>query len=98
MNTEQVAFQIISSSGDAFGLLIEGLNYAKENNFKETDRCIKEAREALKVAHNVQTELLTSEANGKKIELSLLFIHAQDHLMNVILAETLITEMICMYR
>ena len=98
MNAEQIAFQIISNSGDAFGLLVEGLSYAKEKNFEETDRCIKEAKQALKVAHNVQTELLCSEANGKNIELSLLFIHAQDHLMNTILAETLITEIIDMYR
>jgi PTS system cellobiose-specific IIA component len=44
----------------------------------------------------MQTSLLQEEAQGEKQEISLLLIHAQDHLMNASLAKKLIKEMIDM--
>ena len=32
-------------------------------------------------SHNYQTELITSEANGEKNEITVLLVHSQDHLM-----------------
>ena len=36
------------------------------------------------VAHNTQTQLIQKEINGNKNELTLLMIHAQDHLMDAL--------------
>lgn len=42
---------------------------------------MKEADESLVKAHKIQTELIQAEAGGKHHEVTVLFVHAQDHLM-----------------
>ena len=37
--------------------------------------------EYLKIAHNLQSSIITDEVNGKHIQVSVLFVHAQDQLM-----------------
>jgi PTS system cellobiose-specific IIA component len=54
------------------------------------------AKEGLIAAHKVQTELIQQESSGDKLELSLLMVHAQDHLMTSMLAKDLIEKMIYM--
>ncbi len=58
---------------------------------------IKLANEALIEAHHSQTGLLSQEARGEKVEVSMLLIHAQDHLMNAITFRDLAQEMIELY-
>ncbi len=48
-------------------------------------------------AHHSQTALLSQEARGEKVEVSMLLIHAQDHLMNAITFRDLAVEMIELY-
>ncbi len=59
---------------------------------------MKQAKEELSQVHNIQTSLIQEEAAGKKQEFSLLLMHAEDHLMNAILAKDLISELIEMHR
>ena len=45
-------------------------------------------------AHEIQTEMIQNELNGKKVEVGLLMVHAQDHLMNAMTVMDLCKEMI----
>ncbi|MDX7989752.1 PTS lactose/cellobiose transporter subunit IIA, partial [Xenorhabdus sp. 12] len=49
-------------------------------------------------AHHFQTELIQSEARGEKTEISVLLIHAQDHLMNAITVKELAEEFITLHK
>ena len=49
-------------------------------------------------AHNIQTEIIKNEVSGNNIDVSVLFVHAQDHLMTSIEAKSLIECMIKMYK
>ena len=98
MDIEQISFQIISFSGDSFSTMVKALGKAKEKKFDEAESLMEEAKKTLDEAHNVHTEILVSEAQGNKAEYSVLLSHAQDTLMNAILAETLISEMIELYK
>ncbi len=40
-----------------------------------------EAEKELGNAHRIQTDIIQKEAAGEKIDISVLFVHAQDHLM-----------------
>ena len=65
MNTEKVAFDIISLAGDAKAELQKALKLAREGNFAETQSLIDKASGQLQQAHKLQTqELLTRE--GKR--------------------------------
>ena len=48
-------------------------------------------------AHLKQTELIKKEANGEKVESSLMLTHAQDHLMTAILLRDMAKEFMDLY-
>lgn len=50
------------------------------------------AKDALAKAHDGQTMFLHKEANREKINISVLFVHAQDHLIRAIAEKNLIEQ------
>lgn len=98
METEQVVFSIILHAGDARSSALEALRYAREQKFTQAQESMARAKSELIAAHRIQTDLLQAEARGEKQEINLLLIHAQDHLMNAMLAKDLIEEMILMLK
>lgn len=94
MNEEMIVMDIIISAGEAKGYAYEALSKAKEGKFDEVDALFEKADEALGRAHDIQTSLLTREANGEKINVSILFVHSQDHLMTCMSEKNLIREII----
>lgn len=95
---QDVAMNIIANSGDGRSKAFNALKQAQEGNFEEADKLINESSDAIGKAHDVQTQMLIDEANGKKTELSILTIHAQDHFMTSLLANDLIRQMIKMQK
>lgn len=96
MEMEQIVFTIIVHAGDARAHALEALRYAREGKFSEAEESMVQAKSELIEAHQIQSELLQAEACGEKQTVSLLLVHAQDHLMTAILAKDLIEEMILM--
>lgn len=98
MNTETVSMTIIAYSGDARTLAFQALNAAKSGNYEEADRLMKESDENIVKAHQAQTDLLVAEANDEKIEINVLLIHSQDHLMTSMAVRELIKEIIELHK
>ena len=97
MDMEQTIVQIILYAGNAKSTAFEAIQAAKDNDIEEANRLIEKASEELTSAHRVQTQLIQSEIRGEKVEMSLLLIHAQDHLMNAITFKDLAGEFIALY-
>lgn len=95
---ELVAMTLIANSGDARSLAFEALNEAKAGDFTEAEKLMKQSDQALRLAHNAQTELLVKEANGNKQDMTVLLVHSQDHFMSSMLANELIKEIILLYK
>lgn len=95
---EMIIFEIISHAGDARGFVYEALNKANEGDYKNADKALKEADDALHKAHKVQTRIIQAEAGGEKTELSVLFVHAQDHLMTAMEARSLVEHIIKLHK
>ncbi len=91
------AMELITYAGNARSLAMEALQLCREGKCDESEELMKECEESLIVAHKVQTSLLVKEAQGEKIEIFLLMVHAQDHLMNAITVKDLAAEMIHIY-
>lgn len=99
MNTEKVAFDIISLAGDAKAELQKALKLACEGNFAETQSLIDKSSGQLQQAHKLQTqELLTREANGEKLSFNVLISHAQDYLMTTYTLKDIAVEIINLYQ
>ena len=94
METEEIAFNLVLHSGNARSNVMDSLKCARNYNFNEAKELLKEADNELEKAHKIQTEVLQKEASGENAEPSLLFIHAQDHLMTAMLARDLSDEII----
>ncbi|MGX7163644.1 PTS lactose/cellobiose transporter subunit IIA, partial [Enterococcus massiliensis] len=58
----------------------------------------KDAEKSLVEAHHSQTNMLTQEAQGNHMEVTLLTVHSQDHLMTAIAFTDLAKEIIDLYR
>lgn len=98
MNIEEIAMELVGNAGESRSLAFEALNAAKKGDYEEAEKKIQESKEKMLRAHHIQTELICKEADGEKVELGLIMVHAQDHLMTAILARDLITEMIEVYK
>ncbi|GAB0168692.1 PTS lactose/cellobiose transporter subunit IIA [Lysinibacillus sp. CTST325] len=88
---------LIVHSGNTRSECMEAIQLAKKGQIQEAKEKIQLANDALIEAHHSQTALLSQEARGEKVEVSMLLIHAQDHLMNAITFRDLATEMIELY-
>lgn len=91
---EMAIMNIIINAGDCKNHAYTALNCVNEGNYEEANSEMELANEALSKAHNGQTTFLNKEANGEKINMSVLFVHAQDHLMTAISEKSLIEQII----
>lgn len=87
--TTMLAFSLISDAGDASAKFLAAISESEKGNFDEAEKLLKDGEESLVKAHKKQTDLLQDEVRGNSLELSLLMVHAQDHLMNAILLKDL---------
>jgi len=97
MISEQTIFQIILHGGNGKSSSMEAIAAAKAGDFAEAKEKLKQAAEALNEAHHVQTQLIQNEVSGGKSEVSLLMVHAQDHLMNALTVRDLATVIVDLY-
>lgn len=77
---------------------MEAIALAKGQAFSQANEKFEEGQASLRLAHQSQTDLLTQEASGDKVELSLLLLHAQDHLMNAMTIRDFCQEFIELYQ
>lgn len=89
---ELAIMEIIINAGNAKSHAYEALRRVNEGKYEEAEEEMKKADEALTLAHNGQTTFLHKEASGEKIDVGVIFIHAQDHLMTAISEKNLIEQ------
>lgn len=89
---------LIVHSGEARSYAMEAIQLAKTGNIKGAKDLIEKSAVQLGEAHKSQTALIQGEAGGNKIEISLLLIHAQDHLMTTMTLKDLANEIVDLYK
>lgn len=94
----QTVMGLIINGGNAKGAAFLAIKAAKIGDFEQANAKLKEADKFLAAAHNSQTDMLTQEANGQHAPVTLLMVHAQDHLMNAITFRDLAEEMVDLYK
>ncbi|WP_455797851.1 PTS lactose/cellobiose transporter subunit IIA [Clostridium butyricum] len=91
---EMQIMNIIINAGDCKNHAYMALSKVNEGEYEEAEQEMQLANDALAKAHDAQTEMLQKEAGGEKVDFSILFVHAQDHLMTAILENNLIEQII----
>lgn len=98
MNFEAVIMGIIMHGGNARSYAMQAMQEARVGNFDASLKLMEASDEALNEAHQIQTNLIQDEVRGESVEISLLMIHAQDHLMNAMTVRDLAVEIIEGYK
>ncbi|MGL5983408.1 MAG: PTS lactose/cellobiose transporter subunit IIA [Cetobacterium sp.] len=93
---EEIIFTIVGQAGECRGLAYEALGEAEKGNFEAAAVMLKSAESAIHKAHYVQTDLIQKEAAGEPTPISMVFVHAQDHLMTAISEKELIKKLVKM--
>ena len=91
---EMAIMNIIINAGDCKNHAYMALNKVNEGQYEDADKELQAANDALAKAHEGQTTFIQKEAGGEKVEFSVLFVHAQDHLMTAITEKNLIEQII----
>jgi len=92
-----ISMELIATAGDAKSSALEAINFAKNQDAQKAHEKLAEAKEQLTKVHQIHGGLIMSEAAGEKYEISLLFVHAQDHLTSAIVILDLAEHLINLY-
>lgn len=95
---EYMIMQLIMFAGDARSLAIEAIRIARKGEFEKAASLMEACADKMTEAHSYQTELIFSETNGDTVPITLLMIHAQDHVMNAMTVKDMAVEMIEMMK
>lgn len=97
MDYQETIMQLIVHGGNARSKAMEAIQLARMGKIAEARCRHGEAAGDLSKAHEAQSRLIQDEASGTPQEITILMIHAQDHLMNAITVRDLAWEFINMY-
>ena len=87
---EEAVMEIIVNAGQSRSLCFEALHAARQGNIDEAKSLLREADGYARQAHKMQTKLIEQDAGEARQPMTLIMVHAQDHLMNSLLAEEII--------
>ncbi len=93
----EISFQIILHAGNARSSAMEAIAFAKEGKFTEAKDKLEDAKKELNEAHHSQTELIQAEARGESVDVNVILVHSQDHLMTAMAIKDLAVEFVELY-
>lgn len=82
---QTVAFEIILHSGDARTLIHKSFGLMREGKDEEALANLDEANNKITLGHKAQTSLLQAYASGEDVNVDVIMVHAQDHLIKEML-------------
>lgn len=91
---QEVAFQIIAQVGTAKSMYITALKLAKEQKFEEARKMVEDADAIYAEGHKLHFDIIQVEAQGEDVPFSLIFMHAEDQMLNTETIKLLTTEVI----
>lgn len=98
VDLEEAVMEIIVNSGQSRSLCFEALQAARQGSIDDAHKLLKESDTFARQAHKMQTKLIEQDAGEAKQPMTLIMVHAQDHLMTSMLARELSAEIIHLYQ
>ncbi|ASB88545.1 PTS lactose/cellobiose transporter subunit IIA [Bacillus sonorensis] len=98
LTDEQICFQLILHSGNARSKVIQSLREYRAGSVGKAEKLLVQAEEDLRQSHDIHFQMVQQEAGGKKQDVSLLLIHAEDHLMSSLTMKELVYELLEIFK
>ena len=77
---ESFIINVIAYSGESKKFSVQALAAAKRGEFAEAEKWLKKSHDSLKTANTNSFELMQKEVGSESFKVSLLMVHALDHL------------------
>lgn len=98
-SNEIMSMTIIANSSECRSRVFDALRLVRDNkDYEGAKKLLDEADKYSLQAHIVQTDLLVKQSNGEGVDIDVLLVHAQDHLMTTMIAQELVTEIVEFFR
>lgn len=94
MDFEQTMMELLISAGEARSHAMSAIQFARKKQWQQADEALAASLEASKGAHHIQTQLIGADEGCGKVPVTLILVHAQDHLMNAMLCRDLAEEIV----
>ncbi len=98
MDFVETSMEIIADAGDGKSLAMEALQAAKKGNFGKADELLKKAHDSIVKAHKNHSGLLFHDADKNDVHVTMLMVHAADHLSGADIIESMAVEMVQLYK
>ena len=94
MDYEQTMMELLINAGEARSSAMMAIQCARKRDWTGADAALAASDTAAKAAHKIQTALIGADEGSGKLPVTLILVHAQDHLMTSMLARELVAELI----
>ncbi|MGC0895032.1 PTS lactose/cellobiose transporter subunit IIA [Pantoea agglomerans] len=94
MDYEQTMMELLINAGEARSSAMMAIQCARKRDWTGTDAALAASDTAAKAAHKIQTALIGADEGSGKLPVTLILVHAQDHLMNAMLCRELAEELV----
>ncbi|WP_437611292.1 PTS lactose/cellobiose transporter subunit IIA [Erwinia sp. V71] len=94
MDFEQIMMELLINAGEARSHAMSAIQFARKREWQQADQALQASVEAAKGAHRIQTQLIGADEGTGKVPVTLIMVHAQDHLMNAMLCRDLAEEIV----
>lgn len=98
IDQEEAVMEIIVNAGQSRSLCFEALQAARQGEIEQARELLQQADTFTRQAHKMQTRLIEQDAGEGRQPMTLIMVHAQDHLMTSMLARELSEEIIHLYQ
>jgi PTS system cellobiose-specific IIA component len=94
MDYEQTMMELLINAGEARSSAMMAIQCARTRDWDAADAALAASDNAAKAAHKIQTALIGADEGSGKLPVTLILVHAQDHLMNAMLCRELAEELV----
>ncbi|WP_010248671.1 PTS lactose/cellobiose transporter subunit IIA [Pantoea agglomerans] len=94
MDYEQTMMELLINAGEARSSAMMAIQCAHKRDWTGADAALAASDTAAKAAHKIQTALIGADEGSGKLPVTLILVHAQDHLMNAMLCRELAEELV----
>lgn len=98
MDGIEKSMEIIAHGGEGKSLAMMAIQKAREGNFPEAEELLRRSHDAIVKCHQCHSELLFYDAEHQDLQISMLLVHAADHLTSADLTEAMAEEIIHLYK
>lgn len=98
MDILEKSMEIIAYGGEGKSLALTSIQQARAGDYEKATAILEQAQEAIVKAHQAHSELLFYEAENQGLKMTLLTVHAADHLTAADMIKELAEEIIYMYK